>query len=84
MGRMSEEPTDRTLGSDSDPSGAQLVEARARLQRDGVAVGLNADEVGRAVDAAAAQYATAPVQAFVSVLVERAVRQELSIPRSPT
>jgi hypothetical protein len=61
----------------------QLDEVRARLQRDGVAVGLSADEVGQAVDAAAAQYATAPVQTFVGVLVERMVRQELSIPRNP-
>jgi hypothetical protein len=78
---MSEESAGRPGEPGEEQAQAQLDEVRARLQRDGVAVGLSADEVGQAVDAAAAEYTIARVQTFVGVLVERTVRQELSIPR---
>lgn len=59
---------------------ARLQEVRQRLLRDGAAIGLAADVVHTTTDRAVAAYADAPVRGFIGVLVERAVRAELSIP----
>lgn len=73
-------PGDAPAGASPDTEEARLQEVRRRLLRDGAAIGLAADIVQATTDRAAAAYADAPVRGFIGVLVERAVRAELSIP----
>ena len=63
-------------------AGAQLREVRERLVRDAASVGVDEQLVHAAVQEAAAALARVPVQSFVGVLVERAVRERLRLRRA--
>ena len=60
----------------------QLRQVRRRVIADAAAAGLPVEPVHELLDRTAAAYRNAPVQTFVPVLVERAVRTALAIPRS--
>jgi hypothetical protein len=67
-------------GASTGADDAQLHEVRTRLLRDAAAAGIHDEHlVHTAIDRATALYADATVRSFISVLVERTVRQELSI-----
>jgi hypothetical protein len=59
----------------------KMSEVRRRLVRDALAAGVDERLVHTAVDEAAAALAQAPVQTFVAILVERAVREDLALRR---
>jgi hypothetical protein len=59
----------------------QLFEVRERLVRDAATAGVDEQLVDTAVQEAAAALAQAPVQNFVGILVERAVRERLRLRR---
>ena len=61
----------------------QLHEVQQRLVRDARAADLDEHLVHTAVDEAAATFAQAPVQTFVGILVERAVRERLGLRAAP-
>lgn len=60
---------------------AQVRVVRERLVREGVAAGHDERTVADLVDRAAAGFHDARVLGYVGILVERAVREELSMPR---
>jgi hypothetical protein len=59
---------------------AQVRAVRERLVREGVAAGHDELAVGELVDRAAAPYRDARIRSFIGILVERAVREQLSLP----
>jgi hypothetical protein len=66
----------------NDPTvDAQLRDVRDSLLRDGLAAGVDPAAINSAIDRAAAFYAHRPVRAFVGVLVERSVRERLTLRR---
>lgn len=67
------------LPDEPDALNAQLDEVRSTLVHDAGAVGLDSQTVLRAVDEAATTYRNAPVRNFIGVLVERTVRERLSL-----
>lgn len=77
-------PTSGVAGQaapDRDSWAAQVRVVRERLVRDGVAAGHDEQSVAALVDRAAAGYRDARVLGYVGILVERTVREELSLPR---
>jgi hypothetical protein len=58
---------------------AQIQEVREQLQFDAAAAGVNRETVDAAVDTAVAAYAGARVHAFIGILVERDVRDQLRL-----
>jgi hypothetical protein len=66
---------------DRDSWVAQVRVVRERLVREGVAAGHDEQSVTALVDRAAASYRDARVLGYVGILVERAVREQLSLPR---
>ena len=68
--------------AENDPMvDAQLRDVRDSLLRDGLAAGVDPAAIDSAIDRAAAIYAHRPVRAFVGVLVERSVREQLTLRR---
>jgi hypothetical protein len=59
----------------------QMSGVRRRLVLDALAAGVDERLVHTVVDEAVAALAQAPVQAFVAILVERAVREDLALRR---
>ena len=76
-------PPEREAPSGADAAEGQVQEVRQRLVREAGAAGVDEQLVHAAVDEAAAAYARAPVQAFVGILVERAVREQLGLRAAP-
>lgn len=66
---------------DRDSWAAQVRVVRERLIREGVADGHDERTIAELVDGAAASYRDARVLGFIGILVERAVREQLSMPR---
>jgi hypothetical protein len=66
---------------DRDAWAAQVRVVRERLVREGVAAGHDEQTVAELVDGAAASYRNARVLGYIGILVERAVREQLSMPR---
>ena len=60
---------------------AQVAEARTLLHADAAAAGTDLALVDAAVAAAVGRYAAARVHAFIGLLVEREVREELHLQR---
>ena len=60
---------------------AQVAEALLLLRADAAAAGVDLVLVDAAVAAAVERYAGARVHAFIGLLVEREVREELHLPR---
>jgi hypothetical protein len=77
-------PGDRAIlpAEHPEPAAAvegQLHEVRERLVRDAASAGVDEQLVHSAVAEAAASLASAPVQNFVGILVERSVRDQLRL-----
>jgi hypothetical protein len=62
---------------------AQIEEARALLRADARAAGSDPALVDAALNAAVNRYASAHVHAFIGILVEREVREQLDLRRRP-
>lgn len=62
---------------------AQIEEARALLRADARAAATDPALVDAAVNAAVNRYACAHVHAFIGILVEREVREQLHLRRGP-
>jgi hypothetical protein len=65
-----------------DSWSAQVRDVRDRLLRETRAAGLDDRTVDELVEQAAADYRDARVHAYIGILVERAVREQLVLPRS--
>ncbi|MFC4944931.1 three-helix bundle dimerization domain-containing protein [Pseudonocardia sp. GCM10023141] len=61
---------------------AQIADVRASLLGDAAATATDAAAVDGAIDAALAELNGASVHAFIGVLVERMVREQLHLPRA--
>jgi hypothetical protein len=59
---------------------AQLREVREQLLEDAAKTGISAASVTEAIERATAEFAGASVHSFIGILVERAVRERLSLP----
>lgn len=77
-------PPPRPVGPAELPEAvaAQIVEVRHLLRGDAEAAGVPVPAVDAAVDRALERYRDATVHAFVGVLVEREVREELGLRRA--
>jgi hypothetical protein len=60
----------------------QLADVQARLLRDAAPAGLDSDTVQRAIDDTVSGYESASVRSFLAVLIERDVRNRLTLAKS--
>jgi hypothetical protein len=77
-GRRAVGGVDRRLRDDEEFQ-TQLADVRARLLRDAGPAGIDGDAVQRAIDETVNGYETASVRSFLAVLIERDVRNRLSL-----
>ena len=62
---------------------AQLAEVRARLRRDAAPAGIDDATVEQAIEETVGSYGSASVRSFLAVLIERDIRNRLSLRTSP-